>query len=98
MRRYRETYPLIQAEIELLQAAMFRETAALDLKAAALHKTDPAAAVAMLTNYSVTTGNALVVGAPVRPSKSCGPFSLSPFPPFSFCSKLRLHLTHTCIV
>lgn len=59
--RYRDAYPLIQDKINELQGTFFKETAEVDAKATKLYATDPAAAVAYLTNYSVTTADQLVV-------------------------------------
>jgi hypothetical protein len=53
--RYHDAYPVIQDKINELQGKFFQETADIDKQATALYATDPAQAVAFLTNYSVTT-------------------------------------------
>ena len=56
--RYREAYPLIQAEINKYQGRFIAETKALDAKAAALFKSgDEAGAIKLVTDYGVKTGD-----------------------------------------
>jgi len=58
--RYNAVYPQIQLKINEIQGRLFDEAAAMDKQAAAMMPSDPAAAIAMMTNFSVTTGDNLV--------------------------------------
>jgi hypothetical protein len=55
--RAEEAYSLIVDEINVYQGRFFKETADLDQKAANTYKTDPKAAIEMITHYSVSTGD-----------------------------------------
>ncbi len=56
--RYDIIHPEIRAEQAKLEDGYISETKDIDQKAADLYKTDPNGAVAMITDYSVKTGNA----------------------------------------
>jgi len=54
--RYRDVFPEIQSKIHFFQDRFFKETEHIDEVASQKFKTDPAAAVEMVTAYTVTTG------------------------------------------
>ncbi len=58
--RYNMIHPEIEQYQKELEEKHMAESAATDAKAAALFSTDPEAAVALITGFSVETGNALV--------------------------------------
>jgi len=55
--RAEEAYFLIQEKIKDYQGHFFNETAEIDKQAADLYKTDPAAAIELITHYTVTAGD-----------------------------------------
>lgn len=55
--RAEEAYSLILHKIAQYQNRFFKETAELDKKAADMYKTDPNAAIKLITEYSVNTGD-----------------------------------------
>ena len=58
--RYNVIHPEIRAEQTKLEDEFLTETKEMDKKALALYETDKKGAVAMLTDYSVKTGNETV--------------------------------------
>jgi len=58
--RYSYIYPEIRAEQTKLENKFLKETKEIDKKALALYDNDKDAAIALLTDYSVTTGNETV--------------------------------------
>lgn len=57
--RYKDVFPLIQSKIAEIQNQLFEAVEKVDKEASELYKTDPAKAIANITQFGVQTGEKL---------------------------------------